>query len=158
MKDPVHLLDAQDPSRYTADRSYNIATSPPTGTNGRPSPGAPAAEGTAGSSSTSPVRISTKYHVNFGDTIKLVGSHEALGAWDPTQALGMTWSEGDVWTAVAQLPAGQHEFKVRSTCLGQHYQQQLVTCCERGRAGTSKQDWQSSQALANSRSAVVLAA
>ena len=113
MKDPVHLLDNQDPSRYTADRSYNVATSSPPGSNGHPTPAAEDAAAADSSSSMSPVKISTKYHVDFGDTIKLVGSHEALGAWDPTQALGMTWSEGDVWTALAQLPAGQHEFKVR---------------------------------------------
>ena len=25
----------------------------------------------------------------------------------------MTWSEGDVWLLAADLPAGEHEFKVR---------------------------------------------
>lgn len=28
-----------------------------------------------------------------------MGSHENLGAWDPSKGVQMTWTEGDVWQA-----------------------------------------------------------
>lgn len=59
------------------------------------------------------VKITAHYHVNFGDCLKVVGSSEALGAWDAASAPLMTWGEGDVWTLLRPLPPGEHEFKVR---------------------------------------------
>lgn len=40
--------------------------------------------------------------VNFGEQLVVVGSHEALGAWDLGRGLAMTWHEGDVWQASAR--------------------------------------------------------
>lgn len=49
----------------------------------------------------------------FGQSLKLVGSHPALGAWDETRGLPMTWGDGHVWTGEVPLPIGTAvEFKV----------------------------------------------
>jgi hypothetical protein len=48
--------------------------------------------------------FSLRVRVNFGDVVKVVGSHTALGNWDVSQAVAMTWSAGDVWKASAELP------------------------------------------------------
>lgn len=58
------------------------------------------------------VKITTHYHVNFGDFLKVVGSGEELGEWAAPGAPRMTWSEGDLWTLVMPLPPGEYEFKV----------------------------------------------
>jgi hypothetical protein len=50
------------------------------------------------------VVFSLRCSVEFGATLKVVGSHDALGEWDVARALPMTWSEGDVWTVTAELP------------------------------------------------------
>lgn len=50
--------------------------------------------------------------VNFGQELVLVGSADALGAWELARAPHMTWNDGDVWTATIELPAGAHvEYK-----------------------------------------------
>lgn len=60
----------------------------------------------AGSLTTPPLQV------NFGQEVKLVGSHEALGAWQLDKAVAATWSEGHQWSASVELPAGaQLEFK-----------------------------------------------
>lgn len=54
--------------------------------------------------------------VNFGQSLVLVGSAEELGGWQLEHAPGMTWTEGDVWTATVELPAGAHvEYKFALT-------------------------------------------
>ena len=58
------------------------------------------------------VQLVVKHSVDFGDTIKVVGDASATGEWDTEEALAMEWEEGDVWTASAELPPEQHEFKV----------------------------------------------
>lgn len=47
-----------------------------------------------------------QHHVNYGDSMHLTGSHEAIGSWDPKAALAMSWTEGDVWVAEAKVPVG----------------------------------------------------
>ena len=47
----------------------------------------------------------------LGDAFKVVGGAAALGRWAPDVAPRMAWSDGDVWTLVARLPPGEHEFK-----------------------------------------------
>lgn len=42
----------------------------------------------------------------------LVGSADALGGWELSRAPHMTWSEGDLWSATVELPAGANiEYK-----------------------------------------------
>jgi hypothetical protein len=36
----------------------------------------------------------------------VVGGAESLGSWDAKSAVRMAWSDGDVWTAEAEVPAG----------------------------------------------------
>jgi hypothetical protein len=51
--------------------------------------------------------------VEFGQAVKIVGSAEALGAWDAARGLSLAWGEGDVWTGAADVPAGEPlDFKV----------------------------------------------
>ena len=50
------------------------------------------------------VVFSLRCSVEFGASVLLVGSHEALGNWDVAQALPLTWSAGDIWTCTAELP------------------------------------------------------
>ena len=48
----------------------------------------------------------------FGEHLRLVGSAEQLGGWDPAAGLTLEWAEGDNWSAEAALPDGAIEFKV----------------------------------------------
>lgn len=51
----------------------------------------------------------------------VIGGGESLGDWDAAAAVRMTWTEGDVWTAEADLPVGapvEYKYIVRSTDTG----------------------------------------
>lgn len=50
----------------------------------------------------------------------IAGAAPGLGDWDPAGALGLEWSEGDVWKGIAKLPPGDITFKVRRVegCMG----------------------------------------
>ena len=50
------------------------------------------------------VVFSLRCRVEFGATLKVSGSHDALGSWDVAQALPLSWSEGDIWSCTAELP------------------------------------------------------
>ncbi|CAL8471460.1 g11002 [Coccomyxa elongata] len=63
-------------------------------------------------SSGSTVRLTTQHEVAFGEVIKVVGTQEELGAWDPVAAPGLTWSDGNKWSVDLQLPPGSYEFKL----------------------------------------------
>jgi hypothetical protein len=54
------------------------------------------------------VRLSFKlpYRTHFGQDICIVGSSDALGAWDPSKGVGLRWSEGDVWEVDFEVSAG----------------------------------------------------
>ena len=58
------------------------------------------------SGATITVDFEIHYQAVFGQDVRLLGSHHALGAWDQTRAVPLTWTEGDVWTATVDLPAG----------------------------------------------------
>uniref|UniRef100_A0A383VR34 CBM20 domain-containing protein n=1 Tax=Tetradesmus obliquus TaxID=3088 RepID=A0A383VR34_TETOB len=58
------------------------------------------------------VKISVRYHTDFGDCMKVIGSSAELGAWDAAAAPLMVWGEGDIWSLVLPFSAGEHEFKV----------------------------------------------
>ena len=64
------------------------------------------------------VKLTTVYKADFGEYLKVVGGPAELGAWDAAAAPGLTWGEGDVWTATLELPAGEHELKVRGVGVG----------------------------------------
>ncbi len=50
---------------------------------------------------------------NFGESLKVVGSNEALGNWDVSRSPSMTWTDGDVWRLELALPPGEQiHFKV----------------------------------------------
>lgn len=61
------------------------------------------------------VAISVSRRVDWGESVAVVGQDTVLGSWQPIQSLPLTWSEGDVWSAVVGLPPGVHEFKVGNT-------------------------------------------
>jgi len=50
------------------------------------------------------VTFEVQRHVDFGDSLCIVGDAEALGSWDPGNSVCMEWREGDVWTAEVELP------------------------------------------------------
>lgn len=58
------------------------------------------------------VAISVSRRVDWGESVAVVGQDTVLGSWQPCQSLPLSWSEGDVWSAVVGLPPGVHEFKV----------------------------------------------
>lgn len=52
------------------------------------------------------VKLSVNKHVEFGETLALVGNLQELGTWSPSAAPTLTWGEGDNWTAQLSLPTG----------------------------------------------------
>jgi hypothetical protein len=52
------------------------------------------------------VTFSVQYQCSFGQSICLLGSRDALGAWQLERAVPLAWGEGDLWTARVQLEAG----------------------------------------------------
>eukprot|EP00877_Chromochloris_zofingiensis_P012548 jgi/Chrzof1/7547/Cz02g27260.t1 len=57
------------------------------------------------------VLFSITHATQFGQHMRVVGSHAALAAWDINSAPAMTWHEGHTWTLHVTLPPGKHEFK-----------------------------------------------
>eukprot|EP00951_Prasinocladus_malaysianus_P029440 scaffold271917_cov47-Prasinocladus_malaysianus.AAC.1 len=57
------------------------------------------------------VHITVQKEVPFGQSVKVIGGHPNLGEWNLDNALPMEWSEGNVWRADVDLPAGEWEFK-----------------------------------------------
>ncbi|KAJ7964168.1 Phosphoglucan, water dikinase, chloroplastic-like protein [Quillaja saponaria] len=48
----------------------------------------------------------------FGEQFFVVGNDPAIGLWNPTRAIPLNWSEGDIWSVELDIPAGlQIEFK-----------------------------------------------
>jgi hypothetical protein len=64
---------------------------------------APAAKKAA--SSVVPIGFLTQRRVQYGLEVAVVGESDALGGWDPSQAVPLRWCEGDVWAGRAMLPA-----------------------------------------------------
>lgn len=79
------------------------------------------------------VKITVRYHTDFGDCMKVIGSSSELGGWDAAAAPLMVWGEGDLWSLVLPCAAGEHEFKASGSscvrvpsaclnqCLSQHF-------------------------------------
>lgn len=51
------------------------------------------------------VTFTVPRRVRFGQHVCIIGAGEALGSWDPTQAVGMTWTEGDIWQVEVDVVA-----------------------------------------------------
>ena len=67
---------------------------------------------TAADSSTGIVRFTCVAKCDFGTSVVVTGSMDALGNWDPMQGLQLEWSEGHAWSADASLPIGE-ELRVK---------------------------------------------
>ena len=49
----------------------------------------------------------------FGESLKVVGSSQDLGAWDIAAAPNMSWTDGHVWALDLELPEGaDFEYKI----------------------------------------------
>eukprot|EP00884_Botryococcus_braunii_P016021 jgi/Botrbrau1/3101/Bobra.0070s0085.1 len=69
-------------------------------------------EGGGGNGTGNPVIFTTQYIAQFGQAVRVVGSGEELGSWNPSNAPGMVWSEGDIWKLTLDLPPGVYEYKL----------------------------------------------
>ncbi|GAB4813201.1 hypothetical protein N2152v2_000247 [Parachlorella kessleri] len=69
-------------------------------------PGGGELDGMGGARRTSKVRFWLKYRAEWGQRLKVVGTHESLGGWVLTGAPELKWSEGDNWHATVELPTG----------------------------------------------------
>jgi len=56
--------------------------------------------------------VSVFCHTRPGQNLFLSGASTALGCWEPSSAVPMRWTDGHLWLAVVEMPAGQHELKV----------------------------------------------
>mmetsp|Transcript_4360 Transcript_4360/g.15113 ORF Transcript_4360/g.15113 Transcript_4360/m.15113 type:complete len:1131 (+) Transcript_4360:97-3489(+) len=57
--------------------------------------------------------FSIQRKLNFGESLRVAGAADALGAWDPDRAIRLEWSDGDVWRGEACIDAGsEHAFKL----------------------------------------------
>ncbi|KAI7841621.1 hypothetical protein COHA_004791 [Chlorella ohadii] len=80
--------------------------------NGRASSFSGSSAGLTGSGKPVRVTFTLQQELPFGQSLKLVGSHPALGAWKEDMGLRMTWGDGHKWTTTVSLPAGTAlEFK-----------------------------------------------
>lgn len=66
---------------------------------------------------TARVTFKAKRTLPFGQVLKLVGGHPAMGDWDCAEAPVMKWTEGDVWQLELDLPSGEHEFKAAAVAV-----------------------------------------
>ncbi|CAD7704808.1 unnamed protein product [Ostreobium quekettii] len=58
------------------------------------------------------VRFTIQFHVEYGQWLRVVGSHQSLGDWSILDGVDLAWSEGDLWHVSLQLPAGNvYEYK-----------------------------------------------
>ncbi|KAK3274431.1 hypothetical protein CYMTET_17383 [Cymbomonas tetramitiformis] len=52
------------------------------------------------------IRFQVHYQTYVGQCLKIGGSHAAVGQWDVYRAVPMTWTEGNIWVAEVDFPAG----------------------------------------------------
>ena len=72
----------------------------------------------AGSPLRVPVRFSVTTNSGMGYEMFVVGSHPDIGSWNPTNAVKLVWSEGDVWWGDVGVQAGtalEYKFLKRAT-------------------------------------------
>lgn len=59
-----------------------------------------------GSKTPCKVQFNVPFDTKLGEEVMIIGSHEKLGAWNQSNACPMAWSDGGVWRASLELPAG----------------------------------------------------
>ncbi|KAK9802867.1 hypothetical protein WJX72_002038 [[Myrmecia] bisecta] len=79
----------------------------------RPAPSqAPSAGHASAPKRLTTVRFWLTFHAEYGQRLRVVGSHEHLGAWQLIDGPELHWSDGDRWHVDVQLPAGSvYEYK-----------------------------------------------
>lgn len=59
-----------------------------------------------------PTIFHTKRHLNYGDSVYLIGSNSLLGGWVPSLSIELACSCGDIWYKIISLPLGERiEYK-----------------------------------------------
>ncbi|XP_019186921.1 PREDICTED: uncharacterized protein LOC109181549 isoform X2 [Ipomoea nil] len=53
------------------------------------------------------VKFELQKECSFGQQFLMVGDDLMFGAWDPSKAVPLTWSEGHVWTLEMDIPTGK---------------------------------------------------
>nr|GMD94867.1 phosphoglucan, water dikinase, chloroplastic [Ipomoea batatas] len=53
------------------------------------------------------VKFQLQKECSFGQQFLMVGDDPIFGAWDPSKAVPLTWSEGHVWTLEMDIPTGK---------------------------------------------------
>lgn len=52
------------------------------------------------------VKFEINHHVEFGQTVCVVGDREELGQWDSDKSFPLEWHDGDMWSSMVALPIG----------------------------------------------------
>ncbi|KAJ7942553.1 Phosphoglucan, water dikinase, chloroplastic [Quillaja saponaria] len=53
------------------------------------------------------VKLKLQKECMFGEKFHVVGSDPMFGLWDPSNAIPMTWSDGNIWTIELDVPVGK---------------------------------------------------
>lgn len=72
----------------------------------------------AGSPHKEPVNFSYTGDVGFGNSVFVLGNHPDVGSWDPSRAIKLRYTPGNVWTGEVAIQAGtelQYRFVSRAT-------------------------------------------
>jgi len=59
------------------------------------------------------VTLKMPYSTNFGQEVFITGSIGVLGEWNPSRALKMDWTQGNIWTATFDIPADVNSFEFK---------------------------------------------
>lgn len=93
-----------------AERQRRALTTPSDGAAARPLPTRPTAPDIPAEAAATrrpvTVRFWLQFHVDFGQSLRLVGGCAELGNWVLASAASMEWGEGDMWNVTLDLPAG----------------------------------------------------
>ncbi|KAK4253234.1 hypothetical protein QN277_010564 [Acacia crassicarpa] len=87
----------------------------------------------------------------FGEQFLIVGDHPMIGAWDPSNALPMTWSEGHQWFVETDVPAEksiQYKFILKSVSgdiIWQPGPDRIVRTWETDNRITVCEDWENAE-------------
>lgn len=57
------------------------------------------------------VKFTIPHHVEYGQSVCILGSAPELGEWQLDKCPCLNWGEGDVWTGVVELPPSTVEYK-----------------------------------------------
>ncbi|KAL0046174.1 hypothetical protein WJX82_004787 [Trebouxia sp. C0006] len=70
------------------------------------------AEGQQSANAVATVQFWLTFHAEFGQRLRVVGSHKNLGSWIMVDGPELRWTEGDRWHAKITLPSGSvYEYK-----------------------------------------------